>query len=80
LALADTGTPTASQAPNMMAEAEWLIGIRPSLSLMQMEPKSNPDCCERGASESSADKTDEIVSLDRVSRHLLPQETGRACT
>jgi hypothetical protein len=36
LALADIGTPMASQAPIMVAEAEWLIGICPSLSLLQM--------------------------------------------
>jgi hypothetical protein len=33
LALADKETPTASQAPNMMVEVEWLRGICPSLGL-----------------------------------------------
>ena len=27
-----------------------------------------------------ADKTEEIASLDRVSRHLLPRESGRPCS
>jgi hypothetical protein len=35
-ALADMGTPMASQAPMMVVETEWLIGMCPSLGLLQM--------------------------------------------
>jgi hypothetical protein len=51
LALADMGTPMASQVPIVMAEAEWLIDICPSLSLLQIEPKSRKPRLLRGRGE-----------------------------
>jgi hypothetical protein len=59
----------ASQAPIMMAEAEWVIGMCPSLLFAEVTELAQAHAAASARRASNA--ADKMKLRDRVSRHLL---------